>query len=73
MRCECCNVILTDLEQGIKFVASNTEANTCLKCLETMDVDYKLPRFKTDDYDDTFPHLEEEPPLYDDEEMWDER
>lgn len=40
-----------------------------------MDVKYKLPYEDTGDYVevDGFVFLEEEPPLYEDEELWDER
>lgn len=74
MRCECCNTILTETEQKIIFTVSETQANACLRCLKTMDVKFKLPRSTADEYEEEFkkPH-EEEPPLYDDQELWDER
>ncbi len=73
MHCDCCNKLLTDVESRIKFKESGTFANTCLDCLDTMDVAYSLPR---DEYD-----IEEEEVFYDvddsdvidNQEYWDER
>ena len=74
MHCECCNELLTDMETRIKFSNSGTFANTCLACLSTMDVSYKLPRNEYDEEEDeVFGYVEEDPPLYDDGELWDER
>ena len=73
MHCDCCNKLLTDVESRIKFKESGVFANTCLTCLDTMDVAYSLPR---DEYD-----IEEEDVFYDiddsdvidNQEYWDER
>ena len=71
MKCECCGEFLTDVETRIRFRESGEFANTCLNCLSTMDVKYKLPR---DTEEDVLYEAEpDDPPLYDDEEFWDER
>ena len=72
MHCDCCDALLADVEQTIIFTNSGEQANTCLKCLSTMDVKYKLPYEDTGDYVevDGYMFLEEEPPLYTDDELW---
>lgn len=45
MRCYCCNEILSPSETRTKFKGSGTFAETCKKCLETMDT----PVFEVDD------------------------
>lgn len=68
MRCECCNVILSPLEEKGFFIGTGNPTNSCFACLDTMDVPYDFPEDENH-YED----VEEEPPLYDDEELWDER
>lgn len=69
MKCDCCGEFLTDVETRIRFTESNSFANTCINCLSTMDVKYKLPR---DDHE-TWVEEDIDDPLYDEEEFWDER
>lgn len=41
MHCDCCDVLLTDYESSIRFVESGVHANTCLKCLSGLGLQYK--------------------------------
>jgi hypothetical protein len=43
MKCECCDAFLTDEESRIRFT-SGRFANTCRTCLDTMDIEYRLPK-----------------------------
>ena len=75
MHCDCCNEFLTNLETRIRFKHSGNLANTCLKCLKTMEIPYKLPRTSddTEDEEHTINYTEPPEPLYDEGELWDER
>lgn len=44
MRCECCDALLTPEETRIRFEHNKEFANSCRKCLDTMDIPYKIPR-----------------------------
>lgn len=72
MRCECCDTTLTDEESRIRFSASGSFANTCRKCLDTMDVAYRLPKPVYEDDLITDPIEEEEVDPYT-EDYWNER
>lgn len=71
MKCECCYAILTDIEARIRFSGSGSFANTCRKCLDTMDVPYRLskPSYEPDLVVDP---MEEEVDPYS-EDYWNER
>lgn len=73
MRCECCDVILTELEEQSVFTDSGRRTNSCFACLSTMDVPYDVPGEDVDYVDVDEYSLEEQQLLYDDEELWDER
>lgn len=49
MRCYCCNETLTPAESRLKFQTSGTFADTCRKCLDTMDTGVQE---LNDNYDD---------------------
>ena len=72
MRCECCDAILTKLEESYVFTATGHAANTCTTCLDTMDLEYQPANIEDDDYVDVANVYEEEQPLYDDDELWED-
>mgnify|MGYP001384128313 CR=1 FL=1 len=39
MRCDCCNILLSDYEATLKSAQTNEFLNTCLKCLEGLNID----------------------------------
>lgn len=73
MPCDCCGAFLTDEESRIRFSASGEFANTCRKCLDTMDVAYKLPKPAYEDDLITDPIDEEEDIDPYTEDYWNER
>lgn len=40
MRCDCCDVILSDYEACIKHRDTGEYLNTCLKCLDGLSIPY---------------------------------
>lgn len=72
MRCDCCNTILTKLEETYIFTDSGHAANTCTTCLDTMDLAYQPATIEDEDYIDVPMSYEEEQPLYEDDELWED-
>jgi hypothetical protein len=40
MRCDCCDRVLTDFEATLRHKKTGEFLNTCLKCLEGLDIKY---------------------------------
>jgi hypothetical protein len=41
MRCSCCNKNLSDYEATLRIVSTNSFADTCLKCLQGLQIEVK--------------------------------
>jgi hypothetical protein len=39
MRCQCCNCALNDYESTLKSVQTGDYLDTCMKCLDGLDID----------------------------------
>lgn len=41
MHCDCCDKVLTDYEATLRYVSTEEFVNTCLKCLEGLNIEVK--------------------------------
>lgn len=56
MRCDCCNRNLSDYESTLRHAVTNDFTNTCLKCLEGLEIPTRgrpdLSNAPTEDHED---------------------